>query len=212
MKSKRACSTGILVLAAILLAPQIIQAQGTTYLSNLGLTPTGSNPVGSDSWLAAEFQTGNNLSGYTLNSIDLEMADASGTPDGFTVMIYSTFPGAGIPKSSIGTLNGSANPSTIGIYTYTPATSLTLSQYTVYFVVLTAATPVADGAYNWSNSGAYTYNPNGGWLTVEKGWTSSDGSSWNGSTTFYPQFAITATPVPEPSAETFLGFGRCRKS
>ncbi len=51
----------IIVFAVALLAPQITQAQGTTtFLSNLGQTSAGSNPVSDNTWLAAEFATGNN--------------------------------------------------------------------------------------------------------------------------------------------------------
>jgi hypothetical protein len=54
---------GIIVLAVVLSAPQITQAQGTTYLSNLGEPSTGSLAVGSDSWLAVSFGTGTNVGG-----------------------------------------------------------------------------------------------------------------------------------------------------
>jgi hypothetical protein len=193
-------NVGAIILLVGLWAEPTAQAQGTTYVSNLGQTSTGSDAVGSDSWLAVEFETGNNSSGYTLNSVQLEMADSSGTSDGFTVMIYSSLNGATIPKTSVDSLNGPDNPSTAGIYTYTPATSLTLLPITVYSVVLTAATPVADGTYNLSSTDPTDYNPSGGWHSLGSNWTSSNGSSWNESTTIYPQFAINATAIPEPSA------------
>ena len=73
-----------------LMASQVIQAQGTmTYLSNLGQSSTGSLAAGSDSWLAAGFQTGTNNGGYVLNSIQLAMNAASGNPTGFKVMLYA---------------------------------------------------------------------------------------------------------------------------
>src|ERR1035437_4321193 len=120
----------IIAFAIALLATQIIRAQGTiTYLSNLGQTSTGSLAVGSDLSLAAEFLTGNNVGGYALNSIQLGMIDALGTPSGFTVMIYAQNgnPAGESPGSSIGTLNGSLNPVTAGTYTYTAPSNLTLS-------------------------------------------------------------------------------------
>jgi hypothetical protein len=67
----------LIVLAVALLVPQIITAQGITYLCNLGQTSTGSDAVGSDS------------SGYSLNCIQLGMTDASGNPSGFGVILYS---------------------------------------------------------------------------------------------------------------------------
>src|ERR1700679_483175 len=91
------------IIAIGFLVPQIIQAQGTiTYLSSLSPTSTGIHSVGSDSWLAAGFETGNNIGGYELNSIQLGMAGVSGNPSGFTVMIYaqSDNPNAILPGSS----------------------------------------------------------------------------------------------------------------
>src|SRR5476649_1775563 len=149
---------GILVFEVGLLAPQITQAQGTiTYLSNLGQTSAGSLAVGSDSWQAAEFRTGNNVGGYTLNSIQLGMADDSGNPAGFTAMIYTFDLARGIPGSSLGTLNGSLNPATSGIYTYTPVSNITLSRGDFFYIVLTAGTTVASGAYEWSYAGGNSY-------------------------------------------------------
>jgi hypothetical protein len=57
----------------------------------LSQTPTGSVSVGSDSWLAADFITGTSANGYSLDSIQLGMANASGSPTNFTVMLYSAF-------------------------------------------------------------------------------------------------------------------------
>src|ERR1017187_4058000 len=108
---KRAILLAILALALGMFSPQIAQAQGTLYISNLGLTSSGSSPVGNDSWLAADFGTGTNAGGYLLNSFQLALADASGNPSGFTAMLY-TLGGSGPspgPGSSLGTLNGSLN-------------------------------------------------------------------------------------------------------
>jgi hypothetical protein len=191
-----------------LLAVQTIQAQGTiTYLSNLGQPSASADAVGSDSWLATAFVTGNNAVGYSLNSIQLAMTDLSGNPTNFTVMLYSAIQAGDFsPGGNLGTLNGSLNPATGGIYIYTPISSLTLSSSTAYFIVLTAGTAISNGAYNWSNTGTFpiTYNPSDGWqapvgLTHGDNYESSNGSSWNVLGAF-PQYAITATAVPEPSA------------
>jgi hypothetical protein len=67
---KKLISSSVIVFTVAFLAPQIIQAQGTiTYVSNLGQASTGSDKVGSNSWLAASFEAGNNASGYLLNSV-----------------------------------------------------------------------------------------------------------------------------------------------
>src|ERR1039458_9701712 len=109
---KRSITNGIIVLLLGLLSPQNTTAQGSiTYLSNLGLSTTGSSSVGSDSWLAADFFTGTNSSAYTLNSVQLAMTVGSGAPSGFTVMLYSEVGITGVfPGSSLGTLDGSLNP------------------------------------------------------------------------------------------------------
>ena len=187
------------------LAPQIIQAQGTTYLSNLDQSSVGSVAVRSDSWLAGIFNTGTNYSGgYVLNSIQLAMANASGNPSGFQVMLYASTGGSQLPRTLLATLDGSLNPVTSGIYTYTPDTTLTLLPNGAYDIVLTAGTAVANGAYEWSYADINSYNPSGGWHALPDGlagvWTSSNGSPpWTPNESAFPQFAIDATAVPEPS-------------
>ena len=206
--------SGIIVFAVWLPAARSVHAQGTTYLSNLGQASAGSLAVGSNSWLAGDFHTGTNDGGYLLNSIQLGMADASGNPSGFTVMLYAqdySYFGGIVPGSSLGTLNGSLNPVTSGIYTYTPASSLTLSPSTLYFIVLTAGTTVANGGYEWSYASTSSYNPTDNWGGAIA-WGSSNGSlgSWRvlGSYPYdYPQYTINATAVPEPSSQILLGLG-----
>jgi hypothetical protein len=195
----------IVCLALAVSVPQITQAQGTrTYLSNLGQPSAGSQPVGSNSWLAATILTGPNRAGYSLDSIQLAMTDASGNPSGFTVMLCSN---AFDPGPVLGTLNGSLSPVSSGIYTYTPASNLTLEGGNAYFIVITAGTAVADGAYEWSLAGAPPYDRSSGWVEVGAIFTSSNGSSWPLPTDGYPQFAISATAVPEPSILGLLALG-----
>ena len=208
---KKTILNGIITIAVALLSSQFVQAQGTmTYLSNVDQASAGSLAVGSDSWLAALFITGTNSSGYTLDSIQLEMTSASGNPSGFTVMIYSKSPSdIGVfPGSSIDTLDGSLNPTTAGIYTYTPALNLTLSASTDYFIVLTAGTTVANGAYDWSHADTYSYNPSGGWRTYANVFYSSNGSApWSSASSNDSQFSINAIPIPEPGVLALSGLG-----
>jgi hypothetical protein len=207
----------IILLTFGLLAQQGAQAQGTIYLSNLGQTSIGSLAVGNDSWQAAAFNTGFNIGGYALDSVQLALTAAVGDPNSFAVLLYSSTP-PGVrhsPGNSLGTLNGSLNPAAGGVFTYTPASSLILSPNTAYFIVLTAGIPVANGAYEWSYASAGPnsfYNPIGGWNAppVDIGidnYQSSNGSTWNLSSSGFLQFAISATPVPEPDVLSLLGLG-----
>jgi hypothetical protein len=205
--------SGLMAFELGLMTPQITPAQGTiTYLSNLGQPSDGTNPVGSDSWLAADFKTGTNVAGYLLDSVQLAMTDASGNPSGFRVMVYSNMvpPIAILPGSSLGTLNGSLSPMTGGIYTYTAASGLVLSPRTHYFIVLTAGAPVADGAYGWSYVNTSSYGPVDGWVGSVT-YRSSDGSSWTrlGASPLYDfcEFAINAMGVPEPGLLGFFVLG-----
>src|SRR5665213_2368961 len=111
---KKHIINGVIIFAVGLLAPQIIQAQGTVYLSNLGQGIGSEIGVGSNSWLGASFQTGTNAGGYFLNSIQLEMGNAFGSPSGFTALFYAASANLN-PGSMLGTLSGSSDPATSGI-------------------------------------------------------------------------------------------------
>ena len=155
-----------------------------------------------------------------LNSVQLGMADATGTPGGFSVMIYTSrrvvFSGQ-FPGSSLGTLDGSLNPVTAGNYTYTDDSNILLAGNTDYFIVLTASTTIANGTYDWSVADpSSAYNTSGGWNVFpnETGanlgaffeHSTDNGASWNSSYANL-QFSITATPVPEPSVLGLLALG-----
>jgi hypothetical protein len=205
--------SGIIASVFGLLAPQIIQAQGTTYLANLEQPSAGSFAAGSDSWLSVPFVPGTNAGGYVINSLQLAMSNASGNPSGFQVMLYAAAGGGGYPGTLLSTLNGSLDPVTAGIYTYTPAATITLPIRGFYDIVLTAGTAVGNGAYEWSAAGMNSYNPSGDWNTLGGAaggvFISSNGSlfSWIHNGSAFPQFAIDATAVPEPGV--FSLFALC---
>ena len=195
--------------ALAVLAPHIAQAQSTLYISSLAQTSSGSSSVGNDSWLAADFLTGTNVGGYSLNSFQLALTDASGNPSGFTAMLYSEGSvGAPLPGSSLGTLNGSLNPVAGGIYTFSPASNLALLPRTMYFIVLTAGTAVANGAYEWSFTSTYAPTLSGGWHGDDAFLSSSDGLHWHFNSA-YAQFGIYGSAVPEPSTLGLLALGGC---
>ena len=80
-------------------------------LTRRGQTPDDLlDSVGSDSWLASLFITGNDPDGYLLGSVQLTMADPTGGPGGFTVMIYSRKNFLGVsPGSNLETLSSSSS-------------------------------------------------------------------------------------------------------
>jgi len=192
-----------------LLASHLVFGQGTVYLSNLNQNFAGSFAVGSDSWQAPAFITGTNSGGYLLDSVQLGMADASGSPIGFTVMICPDVVTTGDhPGSSLSTLIGSANPSTVGSYNYTPTSALALLPDTIYFIVISAGTSVANGAYEWNYADTQSYNPIDNW-GGGGAFGSNNGLSWHlpGPPYYYPQYAITATAIPESSPAFLLLLG-----
>ncbi len=196
-----------------LLAPQVLRAQGTTYMSNLNQPSIGSLAVASNSWMAGIFFAGNNPDGYTLNSVELAMANASGNPADLRVMIYYAGGGGAVPAYSIGTLTGSLDPVSAGIYTYTPAEPITFARNSPYAIVLTSGTAVAGGSYQWSYAGTNSYDPIGGWSTLPSTlagvYSSINGSqgSWVKNTSAFPQYSIEATAVPEPGVLSLFALG-----
>jgi PEP-CTERM motif len=197
--------------ALLVLAPFFTQAQGTVYSSNLGNTPTGSFTLASDSWIAQEFSwLGLMVNGVTLtppctlNSIQLQMGSASGSPSDFSVSIYTR--GASGPGTRIGALVGDPDPQSTGVYTYT-ASGITLAPATGYLVVVTSQRATAEGAYSWSTAflPSQSYNDN---LRIGYYFDSTDGVSW---TEHIRQdvglMAIYGTPVPEPSSCFLFAFG-----
>lgn len=175
---------------AVLSIPMFLHAQGTTYFSSMGTPSQGSLLVGSNSWGAAWFQTGNFSGGYSLNSIQLLMGNPVGSPSDFSVRLWDFQ-----TQQPILTLTG-ASPTTAGVHTYN-ASSFLMSPSQVYWFVVTSQTSVGTGAFNWSYSSQHALgNPwLGGGYNV-----SSDGLNWtrDGGREF--QFAVNATQVSEPSS------------
>lgn len=201
----------ILTLALSVLSAPTARAQGTTtYLSNLGQAGAGSLAVGTNSWVAIAFYTGTNASHYEINSIQLAMADATGAPSNIKVMISLPAAGTYFPYPSsrfLGTLSGSLDPTTSGSYTYTPTTTITLLGGYPYFIVLTADTLVANGAYELSYANANFYQASGGW-SFGGMWTDATGKgAWIAINSTFPLFAVSATTVPEPSGVGLLALG-----
>jgi hypothetical protein len=179
-----------------LLVGHLAYGQGTVYVSNLKQPTFTSENVASDRWFAAYFHTGNDLGGYELNSLQLLMGPASGNPSGFQVFIYSN--NGGQPGIPLGSLTG-PDPGAGGIFSFS-ATGIALASSASYYIVATASSPLIDGYYSWNRSTTAHYESSGGWFSTLGYYFSSDGTTWFADRNSPLQFAVTATPVPEPSA------------
>jgi hypothetical protein len=197
------------------LCANYLAAQGTLHLSNMNQPSFGELAVGSDSWVAAPFRTGTNALGYHLNKVELLMNSPSSDPHGFSLSIYalddspSGSPSA--PGTSLGSLAGD-DPAGAGVFAYTPASPLDLSSSTGYYIVMMSATLLGQGAYNWSGAeiDPNSLNQTDGWRLFGTYSISGDGSDWGLARGLQLQFAIFATPIPEPTALALLGLaGLC---
>lgn len=196
-----------LSLLILLLSPLMAIGQGSMFVSNMGDAPIGSVAVGSNLWRAQYFVTGSHLEGYSLDSVELLMAEAFGNPSGFTVSLYNASDSVAFlyPGSLIGNLSG-VDPVTPGVFRYI-ASPMSLDASTSYFLVVSSATPVAEGAFSWSAiASGFTSGVNG-WGIGNHHFSSIDGASWEASRASVLQLAIIATPVPEPSVIGLLGLG-----
>ena len=193
---------GLLVISVAVLP--LAESQASLRVSNLGQTSTDNGFVGSDSWIAQSFHFTTDPDDYTLDSVQLLMNPANGSPSDFEASIYSG-PLGTIPDTLLGSLTGSDDPSVGGVYNYM-ASGITLSRNVGYFVVLTSSTPIAQGAYDWSASDSFTRD--GDWVINNQYATSSDGLSWQltkRQEVF--QIALYATPVPEPTTGALAALG-----
>lgn len=196
----------IVVPAAVLLAAQWTRAQGTIYASNLGPASDGSERVGGDVWMTQCFVTGTNAGGYSLKAVQVLTTAASGNPSGFAVLVYAhSSEDPRFPAASLGSLSG-PDPAAGGTFTYTTA-GMALSPATSYFLVLTAGTPVADGAYSWSSTCSSLVAASDGWGILGFRFSSGDGVNWSRSPGPLVQFAVSATPLPEPRSWLLLLLG-----
>ena len=89
---------------------------------------------------------------YTLNSVTLQMGNASNPAGDFSLGLYQvSVSGGNIALGSPTTLSGTADPATAGTYTYTGTASLLAGQ--AYLLIAQVATAGSSYTWNKTNSG-----------------------------------------------------------
>jgi len=170
-------------------------SQGTIYLSNLGESGAGFSVGGG----SQQFATGLSSNGFALNSVTLVMGAMLDNASNFAVSIFDD--NVGTPGNLLGLLNGNSDPRTAGEYAYTNA-GLILASSTTYWIVAScdSSSPnppiMPPGGYTWQE----TLSQN---ILASGGWSAGIGNTGFTGTTF--QFAVNATPVPEPSTCALFG-------
>ena len=170
-------------------------AQGTLYLSNLSESAIGYTVGGG----SQSFVTGSATNGYALTSVTLLMGLKLDNASNFTVSIFND--NAGSLGTLLGLLAGNSDPNTPGEYSYTSA-GLFLASSSTYWIVAACDSsspnpPIAPpGGYTWQETISQNIFTSDGW-GVGVGNTGFNGAVF--------QFAVNATPVPEPSTCALLG-------
>ena len=124
---------------------------------------------------ATGFTTGTVASNYTLHSVTLSFAAATGSPAGFQLALHTL--SGGVPSSSPRVvLSGSANPATAGDYTYTcSGANCALSANTLYFMVATATSTSGDNHFTWETTSAAAETN----VPSNNGWSIANDHRWN---------------------------------
>jgi hypothetical protein len=169
--------------------PLAAPSQGTVYFSNLGESGTGLSVENG----AQSFLTGINSDGYILNSVTLLMGQWAGNASNFSVSIYSDITSSSNPHT---TLSGDADPETAGQYVYTTSGAV-LNPDSTYWIVATCqpGSSVSPVGYTWQFTSSQNFVSGDGW-NMGASIINADASAPPGS---HFQFAVNATPVPEPS-------------
>lgn len=182
----------LLLPTALLVSVLSLSAQ-TEYASNMENPKDNGLYLSENRWLARSFTTGDNAEGYELDHLSVH-ADNPATPDAnFSLFLASDT--AGTPGSSLKTF--SPGPG----YQWVPDSNLSLAASTTYWITLSSTSAfLGPGTnYSWRFSSLSTLE------TLVDGWTIGTsvesenlGATWIDDTNNY-LFAVTATPIPEPS-------------
>ena len=194
--SDSTCTTGNLLATA---------SQFTTpvTVSNLSAThyTTGEvgNYFGTQQQGAQAFTTGSNAGGYTLSSIDIQIAAKAGSPTNLQVTLHAASGSNPNTGTTLATLSSASSPSSAGTYPYTCSGSgCALSASTTYFVLLAAPSSASGSYYTVSvtNATSETKQPSGNGWSIADGGRIDFGGTWS---TAGGPLRIKVSAAPDPS-------------
>jgi hypothetical protein len=163
----------------VFIALPLVRAQGFAYLSNTNQNVTDNSSAGYN--FSIGFTTGNNVSGYLLNSVTVLFAD-NNTP---------VLTSAGLDDyPTITYFQDNVEVGAAGYYIFSPNSPLSLAPNTSYAVLFFADDPLAN--INLSYTTSTTFNNMDNWNML-----GLDGSD-------APLYAVTATPAPEPTVTSLV--------
>ncbi len=167
---------GLLIVLLAVGSPDRASAQSAALVSNIGETTAANADFRTEKY-AQEFTTGSSILGYTLTSVDLDMAFTQSNRATFSVAVHASSNGQ--PGNRLATLTAPGTLAT-GVNTFTH-TGLDLAPSTSYFVVFDVTSTgtgsgidvtlsdAESGASGWSiNNVAHgrAWNSTGAWSTA----------------------------------------------
>lgn len=200
MKATTALTLAILCAGAI-------TSHAAVVLSNLSLSADDSWPIVTGEYLAQSFRVGNEAASYSIDGLEVDLHASANTAAPLVFSIYTD--SGNQPGTAVGQLTTGTAPTTAGVYSFTPTASIVLDSATTYWIV---ASTSGASRYDWSLSQSLGFSAQDTWSIDESDFTlaysENAGTSWD----VYAAdggigpalFAISATPVPEPSAPALL--------
>lgn len=174
------------------------QTVGVSNITNTVIQGWDLGPASGFQYVANGFSTGAGT-GWTISSVDMKIT-VDGTPNQ-QISLGLWTDNAGNPGSVIGSFTN-VSPTTTGIYSFTPASTLSLASNTAYWLV--AEYPTINVVY-WAYTDDASETGLPGWTIGNL--TKSFNGSWqiNGPTPSL--FTVNVQAVPEPTTWALMGLG-----
>lgn len=185
--------------ACCLFAATVLNGQGITVLSTLELTPASAVPVAADSWVAFIFRTGDDAWAYRLETVTVLLQPEIGEVSSLSAVVSTRLSRLGQGRWLGPPVMGEGGRVSFD------GQDVLLKSGTIYWLGLTAAQPLEQGAYQWSVGVGVGGVAMPGWVTRTAA-RSADGQEWQ-TILDRLQYAISVTPIPEPSPLVLLSLG-----